>query len=184
MKTKEKKTWRHTIWSNYALDLDDWRDDILEDHPDYTEDELYAEMVETNDRYLDDERANLDKQLSGPILAIANLGLWYGRRDGYRIIESGNVRDCLSDSNCDLAEWYVDELGDLCFTGSHHDGTNHAIYRGVKPGTTEEQFNALCQKIYEGKARREDITRYTYRLGDIVGDVYGWKIKGRRSKYA
>lgn len=184
MEAKQKPNWRHNIWSNYALDLDDWRDDILEEYPGSTEEELYDLMVEMNSRYLDDERMNLDKQLNTHILVIANLGLWYGRRDGYRIIESGNLKDCLSDSNCDLAEWYVDELGDLCFTGSHHDGVNYAIYRGVKPGTTEEQLNALCQKIYEGKANRKDITQYTYRLGDIIGDVYGWKVKGRRSKYA
>ena len=53
-------------------------------------------MCETNADYLSDERVNLNIQLSQPILVIADLGLWNGRRMGYKEIPSGNIRDCLS----------------------------------------------------------------------------------------
>lgn len=61
----------HVIWSNYNLDLDDWRDDLLEEYPDKSEDELYALMYEHNDLQLDDERVNLNIQMPGSILMIA-----------------------------------------------------------------------------------------------------------------
>lgn len=105
---------RHLIWSNYDLDYEDWRDDLEEDHPELTEDERMALMYEINNRYLDDERVNLNIQLDQPILVIADLGLWNGRRTGYQEISSGNIRDCLySGRDIEYATWYVDKLGDL-----------------------------------------------------------------------
>ena len=53
----------HVIWSNYNLDLDDWRDDLLEEYPNSNEDELYALMYEHNNMQLDDERVNLNIQM-------------------------------------------------------------------------------------------------------------------------
>ena len=91
-------TKNHVIWSNRNLDLDDWRDDLLEDHPESSEDELYALMCETNDQYLDDERTNLDIQMPGAILMIADIGRWNGRFPGYQEIRSGNIKDCLHTS--------------------------------------------------------------------------------------
>lgn len=79
---------RHIIWSNINLDLDDWRDDLKEEYPDYTDDELYREMVETNSYYLEDERVNLNVEVGEPILVIADLGLWNGRHQGYKEIDS------------------------------------------------------------------------------------------------
>ena len=82
---------RHLIWSNYDLDYEDWRDDLEEDHPELTEDERMALMYEINNRYLDDERVNLNIQLDQPILVIADLGLWNGRRTGYQEISGGST---------------------------------------------------------------------------------------------
>ena len=66
---------RHIIWSNQNLDVDDWREDYkefleaneLDDNPN-DEQALYEWMVETNGDYLYDERANLNIQLSQPII--------------------------------------------------------------------------------------------------------------------
>ena len=163
----------HLIWSNYHLDLDDWRDDLLEEYPDAGEAELYQLMQERNDSYLDDERVNLNIQQSGPILVIADLGRWNGRFSGYKEIASGNIRDCLY-SDTDYSTWYVDRLGDLRCDAVHHDGTNHYLYRIYKPGVTDAQIDRLKEKIYDGVATRADITRITQRLGDDIGKVYGW----------
>jgi hypothetical protein len=171
---------RHIIWSNVNLDLDDWRDDMKEQlvengySPDeITEDRLYEEMLETNSSYLDDERVNLNIQEAQPIIVIADLGRWNGRFQGYKMIESGNIKDCLY-SDTDYSEWYVDKLGDLRADAIHHDGTNHYLYRAFKDGTTSEQIERLQDKIYLGVATRSDITRVTKRLGDDIGKVYGW----------
>lgn len=163
----------HLIWSNYHLDLDDWRDVLLEEHPEASETELYQLMYEQNDSYLDDERTNLNIQLTCPILVIADLGRWNGRYSGYKEIPSGNIRDCLY-SDTDYSTWYVDRLGDLRCDAVHHDGTNHYLYRAYKPGVTEAQMDRLKEKIYDGVATRADITRITRRLGDDIGKVYGW----------
>ncbi|MBR5090537.1 MAG: hypothetical protein IK093_13995 [Ruminiclostridium sp.] len=164
----------HLIWSNYDLDYEDWRADLESEYPEKTEEERVALMYDINGDYLDDERINLNIQLSRPILIIGDLGLWNGRFSGYKEIESGNIRDCLY-SDTDYSTWFVDKNGDLRCDAVHHDGTNHYLYRAYKDGVSDEQIENLKWKIYEGKATRTDITRITRRLGDEIGKVYGWE---------
>ena len=172
---------RHVIWSNYDLDYEDWRDDLEAEYPDLTEDERMALMYEINGDYLDDERANLNIQLSHPILVVGDLGLWYGRRTGYKEIESGNIRDCLYPERDDeYVTWYVDKQGDLRCEAIHHDGTNHYLYRTYKDGVRESQIDLLKEKLYRGIATRADITRITRRLGDDIAKVYGFSIPRQR----
>lgn len=166
---------RMVIWSNDNLDYDDWRDDLEAEYPNLTEDQRISMMYELNNDYLDDERINLNIQLSRPILVIADLGLWDGRRTGYKEIQSGNIRDCLY-SDTDYTTWYVDRLGDLRCDAVHHDGTNHYLYRVYKDGVSDSQIDLLKEKLYYGKASRRDITRVTRRLGDEIAQVYGFSI--------
>ena len=174
----EKK--RHIIWSNVDLNLDDWKDDLLEwyDNGDeeVSEQDLYALMCQANNDYLDDERMNLNVRLNNPILVIGDFGLWNGRFSGYKEINSGMISECLYDE-ADYIEWYVDDLGDFRADAHHHDGTNHYLYRVWKDGTTDYQRENLKDKIYRGKATRADITRLTKRLGDEIANVYGWNIR-------
>ena len=172
---------KHIIWSNENLDLDDWRADLQEQYPDCSDDELYEIMCETNAEYLSDERANMNIQLSQPILVIADLGLWNGRHMGYKEIQSGNIKDCLY-SNCDYTTWYVDENGDFRCDDIHHDGTNHCLYRVWKDGVTQGQKDRLKERIYYGRATKADIVRLTKRLGDEIGKVYGWKFPRRTQR--
>ena len=170
---------RHIIWSNYDLDYEDWRDDLEAEYPELTEDQRIALMYEINGDYLDDERVNLNIQLSQPILVIGDLGLWYGRRSGYKEIESGNIRDCLY-ADTDYSTWYVDKLGDLRCDAIHHDGTDHYLYRAYKDGVRESQIDLLKDKLYRGIATRSDVTRITRRLGDDIARVYGFSIPRAR----
>lgn len=144
---------KHIIWSN---ELDEYGNPSFYD--------------------LENEYSNLNVSLPDSILVIADLGLWDGRRSAYRFIGS-NLRDVLSVSCGDYVTYYIDELGDIRCDDTHHDGTNHYLFRCLKPGT----FGApLLNKIIAGKATRGDITRYTFRLGDYAADVYGWNIRGRK----
>src|SRR5574344_1350370 len=167
----------HLIWSNYSLDYDDWKDDLEAEYPELSEDERQERMYEINGDYLDDERVNLNIQLSRPILIIADLGRWNGRFSGYKEIASGNIRDCLY-SDTDYSTWYVDKLGDMRCDAIHHDGTNHYLYRTYKDDASDEKIDGLKNRICNGTATRRDITRVTKRLGDEIGKVYGWEFRG------
>ena len=171
---------KHIIWSS-DVDYEDWRADLEEQYPDLTETERMELMYELNGDYLDDERSNLDIQLSRPILVVGDLGLWHGRRMGYKEIPSGNIRDCLySGRDIEYATWYVDKLGDLRCDAVHHDGTNHYLYRAYKENVSETQIDRLKEKLYSGTATRGDVTRVTKRLGDEIGRVYGWRFPSSR----
>lgn len=173
---------RHVIWSN-DLDYDDWKDYLEEQYPELSENERIVLMYEINGDYLDDERSNLDIQLSRPILVVGDLGLWNGRRMGYKEIQSGNIRDCLY-SDTDYVTWFVDRNGDFRCDAIHHDGTNHYLYRVYRDGVTETQIDNLKEKLYYGTATRKDITRITRRLGDEIARVHGFPIPRQRQETA
>lgn len=164
----------HLIWTSQP-NFEDWKDDLQEEYPELTEEELIEKMYDINNDYLDDERINLNVQLETPIIVIADIGRWDGRFSGYAVIESGNIKDCLY-SSCDYSTWYVDNLGDLRCRAIHHDGTNFYLYRAFKNGLSEEQIENFKYKIYTGTATRKDVTRYTTRLGDDIARVYGFQI--------
>lgn len=184
--SRREQSDRHIIWSNMNLEADDWRDSYkeyleingLDDDPD-DENKLYEYMVEANDDYLSDERQNLDIQFSQPIIVIGDLGRWNGRVMGYKMIDSGNIKDCLY-ADTDYTEWYVDKYGDLRANAVHHDGTNHYLYRVFKDGVTDTQIENLQDKIYNGKVTRADIARVTKRLGDKIAELYGFSISKQR----
>ena len=164
-----------TIWTNNAIDLEDWKDFLEEEYPDIVDEDQQWELVTQQIwNHLDDERMNLDKEVeSGKIIIIADLGLWDGRHSGCRIIESGNIADCLR-SDCDYLHWFVDDIGDMRCTAHHHDGTNYYLYREVKPGITQTQLDNFREKIFNGTFTRWDVTRYTRKLGPYIQKIYGW----------
>ena len=157
----------HLIWSNYHLDFEDWREDLEAEYPDLSESELMEMMYERNNDYLSDERINLDIPLSQPILVIGDLGLWFGRRSGYKEIPSGNIRDCLF-SDTDYTTWYVDKLGDLRCDAVHHDGTNHYLYRQIRSEIGPAARRNFYDKIQSHTLTRKDINHYTLPIGQIV----------------
>jgi hypothetical protein len=175
---------KYIVWSNFDLDIDDgWREAYAEcaeiNRWDYDPDDEYAiyeYMVETNAMYLDDERMNLDIEISRPIIAIADLGLWNGRFSGYKELNSTNINACLDTfDSCEYHEWYVDEDGDLRCRAAHHNGTNYVLYRAYKDDVTESQIHDFHGKIYDGVVTQEDIDAITRRLGDEIANVYGWE---------
>ena len=163
---------KYIIWSN-KIDMDDWREDLEAEYPGRSEDELYKITCDINAEYLDDERMNLNITLSVPIICIADLGLWNGRRQAYKLIGSGNISDCLRYGH-DYVEWYVDSDGEFRCEDTHHDGTNCYRYRALT-GNADLITELLCN----GKATEEDIERHTKRIGPIIGDVYGWQFRDR-----
>lgn len=168
---------KYIIWSNRDLKLEDWKDCLEDWKPEITdENEQWMLVNMWNDEYLEDERANLNINLHAGILAIADLGLWDGRKIGYKEMGT-NISNCLGGTCGDYVTWYVDELGDLRCEDCHHDGTNYYTYRAWKEGVSPFQMENLEWKIYCGKATRRDITRLTRKLGPDIAKVYGWKVR-------
>lgn len=179
---------KHIIWDNYEFDMEDFKTQLLESIREFGDD---GECEETSESMLEQmvyedlaeqlycEKQNLDIELPCSILAIADLGLWDGHRRGYKELGS-NLKDCLVSGPDDAySTWYVDEKGEFCYTGRHHDGTNEVIFRMVKGNISDTALQNFLSKVYDGTVTSEDMSRYTMRLGDIVGDVYGWKFPNR-----
>lgn len=178
----KKNTNKHIVWSNYNLNLDDWMEGIKEnldinevDYSGQSREQFEDMMWETNNEYFHDEQANLNIPTEGRIIAIADLGLWNGRRMGYKLKDEKNIRACLSfDADCGYGEWWVDSHNNLRSRQSHHDGTHFILYREVKPEITSDQLDNFCWKLYNGKATSKDITKYTRAIGKRVKNIYGW----------
>lgn len=172
---------KHIIWTAYQ-NFEDWEDDLREEYPDASEDTLYTIMLETNRDYLDDERSNLsDICIPNGICAVGVVETWQGRFTGIPKEAPVSVPDCLR-SFCDSESYitfYVDEKGEFRVKEAHHDGTNCYWFRAFKPGVSEEQKERLQGLILSNLPYEKYLRRITYRLGDLIGDVYGWKFPNR-----
>jgi hypothetical protein len=122
------------------------------------------------DYHFDDEVCNLNKELSNKILVIAELHLWNGVKNGYRILERRNLNEIMYVSQgCDM-KVYV-EGKDIIMEDRHHDGTSFYTFRLIKD---EDKIHNLTNKIYDGNFSSRDIQRYTTSMGKLVREIYGW----------
>ena len=180
-----RKYKEHIIWEDIEpIKYEDWVDgykEVLEingkvplEHPD--EDDVLEWAYERREEYLYDERINLKRPISDnpdacQILMIADLGLWDGRHQGYKLVRARHISDILY-VDADNAKWYGDGLDIRC-DAYHHDGVNHILYRVVRPGVAIEK---LTQRIYDGEEiDRKTLNRYTTSLYPQVAKVYGWE---------
>lgn len=167
----------HIIFDNYGVDIDDWRelfDDIEEQNGvELSDGEKWEIFNDELAEWIDAERENLNRRVDGDIIAIADLGLWDGRRTGYKIV-GDNIRDILY-SDCDYVTWTCDRYnvrGRLI----HHDGTNYILYRVLRAGLTDEQRERFLDALYYGTVNDRMIRRYTRSLAPDVAEVYGWTV--------
>lgn len=164
---------KHTIWTN-NLDYKDWKDDLESQYPDaegYNEDERTRLMYEINDDYLEDEKINLNKELGHNIIVLGDLGLWFGRRTGYKKLGT-NLNSIFSGTCGDYITWYV-EGEDVKCDDTHHDGTNHYVYRVLKSDIDQYEFDEYA---YEHSIE-EAINKFTKPLGHYVAEIYGFKLE-------
>lgn len=178
-KTLKGKPRIRVIWQNYELELDDWREGLLENREinglpvDVDDDTLMEEMYRLNNYYLEDEHINLNIKTEGRIICIADIGLWNGRRMGYKLY-GYNIGECLEFfKDSEFAQFYVDRYDFKCMQ-SHHDGTTFGTFRELKPNLSSDQADHFFWKIYNGTATQTDITRYTRSLAKRIKAVYGW----------
>lgn len=124
-----------------------------------------------SDWYLN-EFENLDKELQGRVIAIANLGLWNGRRKSYKIMNS-NLNSVLNACGGDYLKVYADRY-DVKSVAVHHDGVNYITYRMFKPNLSEVQIDNFLNKLASGDFTKKDISRYTSSLKSQINQIYGW----------
>lgn len=160
-----------TIWQNYDVDPDDecWKEWLDDCYPDSDESERWELVLESNWMYLEEERANLNAELPGTIVMIGTIGRWNGTFSGYSMKKAHNLADCLEFmDSCDYAEWFIED-GDLQANQTHHDGTNHVMYRLLPSGLPAE----ICEKLDEEDFTLDDLMEWTESLAPYVAKVYG-----------
>ena len=179
---------KHVIWtSDYENieaiakgEMEFYKEELDEE---LTEDEAIDHAYELNNDYLDDERANLNKEVDGYIIAMAfrssmRYGVWGGAgRKGYKLCGT-NVSDILT-SGSDDAEWYGDGYN-IRGEFADHDGNDSVIYRVAK---SEYDAERIAAKIYNGQIETEEqFRKATKSLYPYVAKVYGWKCGAAKEK--
>ena len=168
-----------TIWKSYGMyDLKeleelehDTRENLKEnDFEDWETVDVTDTMYEDIDMWLEDEQSNLYRKLDGRILCIASMGLWNGRRTGYKIL-GNNLNEVLTCGiGCDEKEIYCDAYN-VYATGYHHDGRNHVEFREIRE---DRNIDNLLNKLYNNEeVTRREINYYTKSLRPYVKQVYG-----------
>ena len=174
-----KDNFKYLIWTNnpYRVDYDDLAKDIAADYKENFNEEMsndaaYDAAYEYINSTWYDEKANLSGiKTEGEIICIGSLGLWNGRVSGYKEMNTRDVTNCLG-SDDDYYSIGIDKNDDLIAEGVHHDGTNYYLFRSFKPDLSYIQKDNFLSKIYDGKATRRDVTRYTESVGKLIKDVY------------
>lgn len=146
--------------------LEDWADEDEEISDDDVEQRVYDDI----DLFYDDEVMNLNKKLSGRVIAIADLGLWNGRVAGYKVL-GNNLNEVVQfGMSCDDREVYCDAYN-VRATGHHHDGTHYVLFRELREDRDVDKF---LEKIYDNEEiGTNTLNYYTKSLRPYVAEIYG-----------
>lgn len=140
--------------------------------------EIGYNEVETSFSIFEDELNALNNYFYrkgyAKFIAIADLGLWSGRRKGYKLLDSlEEITSIFQDNN----EVIVDKDG-LHISASHHDGTNYVTIYLVNPNKDIEKF---CDMVYDGEEISEkQKSYYVKNIAPYICDWYGFRVKGLR----
>ena len=137
---------------------------------------IWDSEEEGSDIFYEDENVNLDKDIGSEIIAIGWLGLWDGVKVGYKKCGT-NIRNILCVHCGDYVKYFGDCKEIQC-DDTHHDGTNHYLFRVAKKGVDIQKF---CDKVYEtGKCDGAELKKYTKSLYPFVKKIYGWNDKVKK----
>jgi len=166
----------HIIFDNYdnfdtmentKQQISEQRDIPVED---VTDQMVYDEWSESESMWFNDELENLDQELEGRIIAIADLGLWDGRKSGYKI-GGTNLNEVMTIGNHDYVKVYSDGYN-IRKESSHHDGTNRTLFRMVRENRDIERFTDM---LYNGKPISKSVLNYyTKSIEKNVRSIFGW----------
>lgn len=174
---------KHIIWSS-NINIKDWigdKEEIIDENGRCWDEcnkkydcencsRFYNYVTDLNDNYLYDEKQNLNKLLDNHIVALAELGLWDGKKNGYKIL--GSNLNCIFNISEDENTWYADGWN-IRGEHGHHDGINYILYRKLKSSVSVNQFEEIMYKN-NYKLTSHQISLYTESLLPYVAKVYGW----------
>ena len=180
---------RHVIWSNDVDTSDEaiekYRTDVLGCDPDeYTDEEVVRFMYRDVDDNLDDERANVrdvEMEHSNAILCVGTLGLWHGTVMGYKLLENATLDKIFGVAIGDYVEFY-EEDGNVQCSDTHHDGTNHYVFRELGTDDLDDPGVEEMLGTIESAGKDEDrqtaawklVNGRTCSLSHYWKDLYGW----------
>lgn len=158
-----------------GYDDDEIKNEISENNnipiEDITDDEVIEYINTMISNWYEDENVNLNKYLDGDVICIADLGLWNGRRCGYKVY-GNNLNEILHYQGDDY-EVYVED-GEVMADDIHHDGRNHYIWRVFKSGIDEDSAEEFLNALYNGDCDEDMMNEYTDSLAPFVRQIYGW----------
>ena len=107
--------------------------------------------------------------LDGRIICIANLGLWSGRKSGYKIL-SNNLDSMVYDIDTTIFKLEYDGYN-IVGTDIHHDGRNYYTFRELREDRNIDKFLDI---ILEGEPTNSQLNYYTKSLRKPIKEIYGW----------
>ena len=179
IKTKRKyQVKEHLIFKTYGFYTDEELQDFvnaenenrMEGEEKDTIESLSDCICEDINLFYNDEKENLNKTLDNNIICIASMGLWNGKKSGYKII-GNNLNDVIASFSCDEYKINTDNYN-IKFEGYHHDGTNYIEFREIR---NSDNIDNLCNKIYNNEEiSRSLLNYYTKPMGHYIKGIYGY----------
>lgn len=169
---------KNMIWSYNTSEYD--KDEMIEAYEESygetpNDETLENYIYDMNDTYLEDERLNIQfyekTHEQKQYIVLANLGLWYGRADGGKIITGlwNAISKCFEDYN----EIY-EEGGRLKVTAHHHDGTNYfQIKELTKRGEEYAERHKWDMSDRELHQKLFNDSHYSRNVR-VFKEIYGW----------
>lgn len=166
------------------IDIDKLVENYKKEYPEEEEETLrnWAENAAESD--LDAVRSNINTiTIPNGLLIMGRIGRWWanGSADDIRPVKcaslQGNIGDGLK-HYCDSESYiriYVDEDGELNIHETDHDASSDYVLRAWKKDVSENEKHELMEKLCRKIPCPAAIESMTYRLGDVIGDMYGWQ---------
>lgn len=135
MMNKTTNANRITLWTSIDLMLPCIKAKIRSELSSFTENKVTALMYAANFKHFEEITYKLSKVSVGqPIIAVASFTDTFNEENNsntVKVIDSGNLGECF-DMDFDLAEWYIDENGDLCSYNIDREGAGFYIFFTLK----------------------------------------------------
>ena len=162
------------VWSDQYDEK--WEEEYKAEHPDASDMEVMQAFAEECSISFNDEKANLNIHIDGPVLVIKTINRW----DGQTIQCSMIARDtigALMERFFDGNSFYVEaDTGDFVGEAYHHDGTNYYRFREISADALHDDIDDLVYKMESGEEYAEDLARLTKTFGGRIAKVYGWEV--------
>jgi hypothetical protein len=159
------------IWSS-EVNLEDYKEYFEEEGMEDVDDYKKMEIAQSfSDMHLQELIKELDIDLDGRILVIADLGTWRGRFNGYKILNGRKLSDIFHSTEDDHMTWYYDGYN-IRGKGIHHDGTNYYEFREIREDRDISRFTSMIynDEIYG----RDKVNYYTRSLRSKIKEAMGW----------